>query len=96
MWCSWDESLPIKITPASGTLEEAGHPNDHTTIKCEFYGGTLGVFRALAMIQLEHQQDRALDISATVVEQTVPSSSATDARVLILVDRWLSLTRKAG
>jgi hypothetical protein len=67
----WDDSLPIKLTPSQGVLDEAGSPNDHVTIKMEFYGQQLGVFHAIANAELQHQESCALDISATVVEQTM-------------------------
>ena len=67
----WDPSLPIKITPKSGVLNEAGVMDSSIPIKVEFFGGDVGVFRALAQVKLEHQETRGLDIAVTVVDQQV-------------------------
>jgi len=67
----WDSSLPIKITPKSGTLNEAGAHDSSVNVKVEFFGGDIGVFRAMAQVKLEHQETRGLDIAVTVVDQEV-------------------------
>ena len=50
----WDPNLPIKMTPKTGVLSEAGAPDAAVAIKVEFFGGDLGVFRALAQVQHGH------------------------------------------
>lgn len=40
-------------------------------MQVEFFGQQLGLFHAIANAELQHQETCALDISATVVEQTV-------------------------
>jgi hypothetical protein len=67
----WDSALPMKITPKTGVLQEAGTADSAISIKVEFFGGEAGVFRALAQLHLEHQETRAVDISVTVVDQEV-------------------------
>ena len=61
----YDDSLPLEITPMSGTIAPS---STHERLKIEFHGTELGIFRAIANVRLNNQPDRVIDINATVVE----------------------------
>ena len=67
----YDSALPIKISPDHGTLEPAGQRGSSQQLKVVVDAATLGVFRAIAQVDLENQAARILDINCTVVRQAL-------------------------
>ena len=65
---TFEKSLPLTIKPKRWTAE----PNSSTRVKIELVGRDLGVFRALAKVDVRGASSNPytmLDINATVVEQ---------------------------
>lgn len=63
----FDDTLPLRIFPVHGVVQ----PGSKVPVSIEFTAHDLGVFRALAQVDLFGQHQRIIDINATVVDQAV-------------------------